>query len=104
MLQTEYKLVDGDSDVTPGISVVLASGHSAGMQYVVVDTRAGKYLGRRFNYYILNREAEPYIPNGVYYDLRIILESLVKIDRINGIVLPGYDQEVFNRSNIYPPE
>jgi glyoxylase-like metal-dependent hydrolase (beta-lactamase superfamily II) len=105
VLKTEYELVDGDSSVIPGISVVLAPGHSAGMQCVVVDTKAGKYiLGGDLVTLFENWEAEPHIPNGVYDDLNIMRESLEKIGRINGIVLPGHDQEVFNRSTIYPPE
>jgi len=38
------------------------------------------------------------------FALNIILESLEKIDRIHGIVLPGHDEGVFNRSTIYPPK
>jgi glyoxylase-like metal-dependent hydrolase (beta-lactamase superfamily II) len=105
VLQTKYELVDGDTIITPGIRVVLAPGHSAGMQCVVVDTRAGKYiLGGDLITLFENWEAEPHIPNGVFYDLNIMLGSLEKIDRLNGIVLPGHDQEVFSRSAIYPPK
>ena len=105
VLKTEYELTDGDVDVIPGISVVLAPGHSVGMQCVVVETGAGKYiLGGDLITLFENWEAEPHIPNGVYYDLDIMLESLGKIDRINGIMLPGHDEEVFNRSTIYPPK
>jgi glyoxylase-like metal-dependent hydrolase (beta-lactamase superfamily II) len=105
VLQTKYELVDGDTNIVPGIHVVLAPGHSTGMQCVVVDTRAGKYiLGGDLITLFENWEAEPHVPNGIFYDLNIMLESLEKIDRLNGIVLPGHDQEVFNRSNIYPPE
>ena len=105
VLKTEYELIDGDNTVISGISVVLAPGHSIGMQCVVVETRAGKYiLGGDLITLFENWEAEPHIPNGVYYDLNTILESLEKINRIDGIVLPGHDQEVFNRSTIYPPE
>jgi N-acyl homoserine lactone hydrolase len=103
-LETEYELVDGDSDVVPGISVVLAPGHSPGMQCVVIETRAGKYiLGGDLVTLFENWEAEPHIPNGVFYDLSTMLESIEKIDRIQGIVLPGHDQEVFNRCAVYPP-
>jgi len=105
VLKTEYELIDGDNTVISGISVVLAPGHSIGMQCVVVETRAGKYiLGGDLITLFENWEAEPHIPNGVFYDLNTILESLEKINRIDGIVLPGHDQEVFNRSTIYPPE
>jgi glyoxylase-like metal-dependent hydrolase (beta-lactamase superfamily II) len=105
ILRTEYELVDGDVDIIPGISVILAPGHSAGMQCVVIETRTGKYiLGGDLVTLFENWEARPHIPNGVFHDLNTMLESLDKIDRIRGTVLPGHDQEVFNRSNIYPPE
>ncbi len=105
LLETEYETVDGDSDIVPGISVVLAPGHSAGMQCVVVETKAGKYvLGGDLVTLFRNWEASPHIPNGVYYDLNIILESLKKIDKIHGIMLPGHDPEVFRRSRVYPPK
>jgi N-acyl homoserine lactone hydrolase len=105
VLRTEYKLVDGDTDIVPGISVVLAPGHSTGMQCVVVETGAGKYiLGGDLITLFENWEAEPHIPNGIFYDLNTMLESLEKIDRINGTVLPGHDEEVFKRSIIYPPQ
>ena len=102
-LGTKYELVDGDSNVISGISVVLAPGHSAGMQCVVVETKAGKYvLGGDLVTLFKNWEASPHIPNGVYYDMNMMLESLAKIDKLHGIVLPGHDQEVFERQSIYP--
>lgn len=104
LLKTEYELVDGDSSVISGISVVLAPGHSAGMQCVVVETRVGKYiLGGDLITLFENWEAEPHIPSGIFSDLNLMMESLGKIDRIHGTVLPGHDQEVFNLSTIYPP-
>jgi N-acyl homoserine lactone hydrolase len=105
LLGTEYECVDGDCSVIPGVSVVLAPGHSTGMQCVVVETRGGKFiLGGDLITLFENWEAEPPIPNGVYYDLDLIQQSLEKIGRIQGTVLPGHDQEVFNRSLVYPPD
>ena len=105
VLRTEYELIDGDTNIVPGISVVLAPGHSTGMQCVVIETGAGKYiLGGDLITLFENWEAEPHIPNGIFYDLNTMLESMDKIDRINGTVLPGHDGEVFNRSIVYPPQ
>jgi N-acyl homoserine lactone hydrolase len=102
-LGSKYELVDGDCDITTGISVVLAPGHSIGMQCVVVNTKVGKYvLGGDLVTLFTNWEASPHIPNGVYYDMNMMLESFEKIDTLHGIVLPGHDQEVFERQNIYP--
>ena len=105
LLGTEFELVDGDCGVLPGVSVVLAPGHSTGMQCVVAETRGGKYiLGGDLITLFENWEADPPVPNGVYYDLGLIKQSLEKIRRIQGTVLPGHDQEVFNRGPVYPPD
>jgi glyoxylase-like metal-dependent hydrolase (beta-lactamase superfamily II) len=102
-LKTQYELVDGDHDIISGISVVLAPGHSIGMQCVVVETRAGRYiLGGDLVTLLENWETSPHIPNGVFYDLDMMLASLEKIDKLHGIVLPGHDGEVFKRRSIYP--
>ena len=105
VMKTEYELIEGDCEIIPGISVVLAPGHTVGMQCVVLETRAGKYiLGGDLITLLENWDAKPHIPSGIFYDLTIMLESLAKIDSIDGRVLPGHDPEVFNRSTIYPPE
>ncbi|MBN1756217.1 N-acyl homoserine lactonase family protein [bacterium] len=102
-LKTKYELIDGDQDITSGISVVLAPGHSVGMQCVVVETRAGKYiLGGDLVTLLENWEASPHIPNGAFEDMDMMVESLEKIDRLHGTVLPGHDPEVFKRQRIYP--
>jgi N-acyl homoserine lactone hydrolase len=102
-LKTKYELVDGDQNIMSGISVVLAPGHSVGMQCVVVETRKGKYiLGGDLVTLVENWEASPHIPNGAFEDMDMMLESLEKIDKLHGVVLPGHDQEVFRRQNIYP--
>jgi N-acyl homoserine lactone hydrolase len=102
-LATNYELVDGDCEITTGISVVLAPGHSIGMQCVVINTRVGKYvLGGDLITLLKNWEASPHIPNGVFYDMATMLKSIEKIDRLHCSVLPGHDQEVFERQSIYP--
>ena len=102
-LATNYELIDGDREITAGISVVLAPGHSIGMQCVVVNTRVGKYvLGGDLVTLFRNWEASPHIPNGVYDDMNMMLESFEKVDRLHGKVLPGHDPAVFERQNIYP--
>ena len=104
VLKNEYELIDGDCDIIPGISVVLAPGHSVGMQCVVIETKAGKYiLGGDLITLLENWKAKPRIPSGIFYDLNVMLESLAKIDRIHGRVLPGHDPEVFKGSAVYPP-
>lgn len=102
VLKTTYEFVDGDNEIVEGISVVLTPGHSAGMQCVVVETTAGKYvLGGDLITLFENWEAVPHIPNGVCYDLDLMMRSMDKIDRIGGTVLPGHDEKVFE-FEVYP--
>lgn len=102
VLQTKYELVDGDSDVVEGISVVLAPGHTRGMQCVVVETTEGKYiLAGDLVLSFEDWEAVPRIPNPVNYDPDLILESLKKIERMNGTVLMAHDDKIFAQV-VYP--
>ena len=102
VMRTEYELVDGDCEIVEGISVVLTPGHSTGMQCVVVNTAAGKYvIGADLITLFENWEAVPHIPNGVFYDLDLMIDSMKKIDLIHGTVLPGHDERVFEHK-VYP--
>jgi Zn-dependent hydrolases, including glyoxylases len=105
MLQTEYDLIDGDKKVVDGISVVLAPGHSPGMQCVLVNTEDGFYiLGGDLITLFENWEADPHTPDGVYYNFESMLKSIDKIDALGamgGKLLPGHDEKVFQHK-IYP--
>jgi glyoxylase-like metal-dependent hydrolase (beta-lactamase superfamily II) len=101
--QTEYEFVDGDTELLPGISVILAPGHSAGMQCVTVDTAGGRYiiagdLVPTFE----NWDASPRVPYGSLEDIDAIMKSYEKISGIDGEILPGHDSRVFDEA-IYPP-
>jgi glyoxylase-like metal-dependent hydrolase (beta-lactamase superfamily II) len=100
--QTEYEFVEGDVEIIPGISVVLAPGHSAGMQCVAVDTAAGPYIiAGDLVPLFENWEASPRIPNGSLEDMDAILKSLDKVSEIGGAILPGHDPRVFDKA-VYP--
>lgn len=98
VMKTKYETVDGDSEIIPGIRVILTPGHTTGMQCVVVETASGKYiLGGDLITLFENWEAVPHIPGGVYYDLDVVRESLNKVDKLDGRILPGHDPKVFER-------
>ena len=107
VLQTKYDLVDGDKKIVDGISVVLAPGHSPGMQCVLVNTKAGLYiLGGDLITLLENWEADPHTPDGVYYDFETMLKSMDKIEALcvgGAKVLPGHDERVF-KHKIYPQD
>ena len=96
--KTSYIPVDGDKELYPGIRLILAPGHSAGMQCVLVSAGQGRYLltGDLIPLYE-NWEADPKIPNGGMYDLEVITESIRKVEKICDHILPGHDNIVFER-------
>lgn len=102
VLQTNYEFIDGDQEIVDGISVVLAPGHCTGMQCVVVETTEGKYIivGDLIPVYA-NWEAVPHQANGCHDDLNAMMDSLGKIDKLHGRILPGHDEKVFAQK-IYP--
>lgn len=102
IMNTKYESIVGDCEIIPGISVILTPGHTTGMQCVVVETTSGKYiLGGDLITLYENWEAVPHVAGGVHYDLDVIRESMEKVDKLHGIVLPGHDQKVFERKS-YP--
>jgi glyoxylase-like metal-dependent hydrolase (beta-lactamase superfamily II) len=100
--RTQYELLDGDMEVCEGISVALTPGHTRGHQCVLVDTAAGNYIiGGDLVTLLENWNHDPKIPNGGYYDLDVITESMKKMAGISGTMLPGHDFEVLKKK-VYP--
>ena len=96
-LQSSYELLEGDCAVFDGISVVLTPGHSVGSQCVLVDTAQGRKIiaGDLFPTYE-NWRANPKIPNGGFYDLRVIQSSMEKIGALGYDILPGHEAGIFD--------
>ena len=102
-IKTNYELVDGDSQITDGVSVVLTPGHSTGSQCVIVDTAVGKYIIAGDLVTVFEAwEKTPRVPNNLTEDPEEIKRSLAKIEKISNLLLPGHDPEVFNRRTVYP--
>jgi glyoxylase-like metal-dependent hydrolase (beta-lactamase superfamily II) len=100
--QTKYELLDGDVEIFDGISVVLTPGHTCGHQCVMANTPAGRFIiGGDLITLAENWNHNPKIPNGNCYDREIIANSINKIARIEGNILPGHDFEVLKKT-IYP--
>ena len=94
----EYELVDGDEEIFSGISVLLAPGHTPGMQCVVVDTDAGKVV--LSGDLITLRESLGYDPprfNALLYSdsaFDTAQKSFEKILSTSRLILPGHDPGV----------
>jgi N-acyl homoserine lactone hydrolase len=95
--KTKYELIDGDAELMDGISVVLAPGHSPGMQCVVINTANGKQMitGDLIPMYE-NWEKSPKEPNSNFYDYETIAASVKKVENVCDIILPGHEAKVFN--------
>ena len=102
--------VDGEFEVAEGITLSPLPGHSPGMQGVLVDTDAGKYLlpGDQVNLYeqLESNPVIPYVIPGIHTSVTDCMESMEKILSLiaEGItVLPSHDDKVAEHK-CYPAE
>lgn len=97
----QYKVVDGDVNLFPGIDLVFIPGHTPGFQGVLVDTEAGKYLvasdclGTFKNWE--GDAVHKHIPSAIHVDLNECYATYAKIEKICDHILPGHDGRVFER-------
>lgn len=89
----QYKLVDGDVEIEPGISVVHLPGHSNGSQGVIVDTKDGRFViaGDLIN---IRANWEQRMPGGIHNDIKRYFESFAKLEKLEqegAVILPAHD-------------
>ncbi len=100
---TDFEIVDGDAEVTDGISVVLTPGHTPGGQTVLVDTVGGVYAIPGDNVF-LYENIEQNIPCGHIYSRADWFSSMDKVRRMADHIIPSHDQLVFRTSPaVFPP-
>jgi N-acyl homoserine lactone hydrolase len=101
----DFQLLEGDADIAPGLKVILTPGHSPGSQIVLVETSAGLHViaGDTVQHFenIEVADDEPFWPSGLYVDLREYCESLDRLKKLGGVILPGHDLLVLKKST-YP--
>jgi len=90
---------DGDDDITPGLSVHLVGGHTAGLQAVRVHTARGWIvLASDASHLYANMEQGRPFP--VVYNVGDMMEGFARLrglaDRPEGVI-PGHDPEVLRR-------
>ena len=93
------RLVDGEREVLPGISVHRVGGHTAGLQVVSVETAKGTVvLTSDASHFYRNIERRD--PVQIITSLPQMLEGFDRIDEIAGSpdrVVTGHDPEVAKR-------
>jgi glyoxylase-like metal-dependent hydrolase (beta-lactamase superfamily II) len=90
---------DGDSQITPGLSVHLIGGHSNGLQAVRVMTRQGwLVLASDASHLYANMEQQRPFP--IVYNVADMLEGYARLYSLADsphLVIPGHDPEVLKR-------
>jgi len=101
----DFELLEGDTELAPGIRVMLTPGHTPGIQAVCVQTREGIYTIAGDTIPLFDNlkvpEHDPFIPSGNFIDLREYFTSLGRIKALGGTILPGHDPRVLEKS-VYP--
>ncbi|MFF4598070.1 N-acyl homoserine lactonase family protein [Amycolatopsis sp. NPDC001319] len=97
------RLVDGDADVVPGLSVHLVGGHTAGTQVVRIATAAGPLVvASDASHFYENLEADH--PAPLLHSTTDVYGAFDRIRELagpSGIFLPGHDPRVLDR---YPAD
>lgn len=105
LTEKSFDLLDGDTEILPGIRVVLTPGHSPGSQSVLVDTSEGLYIlaGDSIPHFenMNVPDNEPFWPNGIYVNLYEYYETLNRLKELKGVILPSHDLFVLEK-NQYP--
>jgi glyoxylase-like metal-dependent hydrolase (beta-lactamase superfamily II) len=94
--------VDGDLPIVPGVTMIHLPGHSLGHSGVIVEAASGPiaivgdHCALFDNWF--GRGSQRHIPSRTYVDLREYYASFTKLEQIGGLVLPGHEMRVFEKS------
>lgn len=93
--------IDGDADISPGVSVVTLPGHTPGSQGVVVAAGTTRYLlaGDCIDLYEnwAGDSQDDHIPSGFFTDIVAYDDSLRRIEKLGCEVIPSHDPLVVER-------
>ena len=95
-LGTKLELLEGDSEIAPGLSVIATPGHTPGHQSVLAETAAGRYCIAG-DAVMWHENLERMIPPGVNTSVIECMASLERIRREADHVLPGHEPALFAR-------
>ena len=105
LTETDFDLLDGDTEVLPGMKVILTPGHSPGSQSVLIETSEGLYVlaGDSIPHFANMNvpDDEPFWPSGIYVNLDEYYKTLDRLKELRGLILPGHDLLVLQK-NQYP--
>ncbi|MBI3024212.1 MAG: N-acyl homoserine lactonase family protein [Candidatus Tectomicrobia bacterium] len=93
------RLLDGDAEIAPGVTVHLVGGHTPGLQVVRVRTEEGWAVLAVDAAYVY-RSLESMIPPGIHVRVDEALAALDRVKDLAGrpaLIFPGHDAETLAR-------
>jgi len=97
MWEGRLKLLDGDKELFPGITVIRVDGHYPGLQVVEVKTEGKPILIASDAVHVYDN-LEKDKPMGLFQGAVIdVVKAFETIRDLNGIVLPGHDNKIGER-------
>lgn len=97
---------DGDEDIVPGLSVHFSPGHTAGLQFVRVNTRSGWLVlasdACHYNKHRLEGDVFPLV-----FDVGGLLENYKRLEKLASsprLIIPGHDPQVMEDYPAPTPE
>ena len=93
------RLLDGDAEIAPGVSVHLVGGHTPGLQAVRVRTREGWAVLAVDAAYVY-RSLESMVPPGIHVRVDEALDALDRVKALAdepALIFPGHDAETLER-------
>jgi N-acyl homoserine lactone hydrolase len=94
-LRGRVELLDGDTQIAPGVRTILTGGHSPGHQMVYVDVASGQAIICGDNAYLVDPGVTMGIPPGYIVSLPDTLAALAQVKRDGKHILPMHDETVY---------
>lgn len=95
------EVVEGETEIERGITLLPLPGHTPGFHGVLVELPSGPCLIAGDNIPLFENwegnNQTAHIPPGIHVDLRDCYRSMKKIESIGGAVLPGHDLKVLEK-------
>jgi glyoxylase-like metal-dependent hydrolase (beta-lactamase superfamily II) len=96
-LRDRVELLDGDTEIAPGIRAVVSGGHTPAHQMLYVDLASGQAIITGDIVYLLDPGLEQELPPGYWSSLCDVLAALARIKRDAAYALPSHDPAVYER-------
>jgi len=103
----DFEVVEGDTEITDGIGVLLTPGHSAGTQSVAVKTAQGTAIITGFCCIQENfepsselRERMLFYTPGIHLNVLQAYESVARVRELADLVVPLHEAELIHKATI----